>query len=263
MTQAYVTPQAVVRWLLEPNQPAVRYLTLRELLRRPPDDPEVSATRAAIAHSPLVERIFRHQAADGYWGDQENPLLRLGYQDDPRVWRAVDWLASIQMPDGGWLCPYWKAHLHDKHSCFSGTICALESFSEVPESHRTQALRAVAARGAEFLLLHRLYRADHHDWKPIKAGWLTLSFPFFWGYSTLRALWVLTRLGYRDERMCDALDVLRKQRLPDGRWLLESTPWGRMQANLERKGEASKWMTLMASYVLQALDENNVCHNSA
>ncbi len=338
----YTAPKDVVGWLLEPEQPSVRYFALRELLGRSADDLTVVAARAEIPRSAPVERIFRHQAADGSWGDPDNPylpkyrstywtvmllgylgmsredervqravehvfrfqqpnggfaeygqegarrdytyvarfrqargrhppdeqifltdlvhqmtlscltgnvvsaLFRLGYRDDPRVWHAIDWLASIQTPDGGWLCPYWKAHLRDKHSCFSGTICALEAFSEIPEPRRTQAQHQASAKGAEFLLMHRLYRADHHDWQVIKPDWLKLSFPFFWGYSTLRALWVLTRLGYRDERMQDALDVLQGKRLPDGRWPLESTPWGRMQVNLERKGEASKWITLIA-----------------
>lgn len=31
-------------------------------------------------------------------------LLRLGYVDDVRVWRAIDWLLSKQMDDGGWNC---------------------------------------------------------------------------------------------------------------------------------------------------------------
>jgi hypothetical protein len=132
-------------------------------------------------------------------------LLRLGYGDDLRVWRALDWLASIQNADGGWLCPYWKAHVRDKHGCFYGTICPMEAFAEIPEDMRTAAVREAAARGAEFLLMHRLYKADHHDSVVVNQGWLTLEFPWFYGYNILRGLWVLARLGQRDERMDDAL----------------------------------------------------------
>jgi hypothetical protein len=366
-------------WLLEEDNPSVRYLALRHLLGRPEDAPEVQAARAAIPRSPVVERFFARQAPGGFWGDPASPyqpkykasywtlmvlghlglsredervqqaveyifrfqqpegacpepcperrlrrvqssrrrgsrgacpehsrggfaefgeegarreylykvekarergkeppeesafvadlvhqmtlscltgnvvaaLLRLGYGDDPRLWRAVDWLVSIQNADGGWLCPYWKAHVRDTHSCFYGTICALEAFAEIPEDKRPPAVKEAAARGAEFLLMHRLYRADHHDFQVINPNWLKLAFPWFYGYNILRGLWVLTRLGYRDERMEDALAVLQEKQTPEGKWVLESTPYGRMQANLEKKGQPSKWITLKALWVLE------------
>jgi len=170
-------------------------------------------------------------------------LLRLGYGDDPRLWRAVDWLVHIQRDDGGWLCPYWKAHMRDRHSCFYGAICALEALAETPADRRSTEVQQAISAGTEFLLMHRLYRSDHHNWEVINANWLTLAFPWFYGYSILRGLWVLSRLGYHDERMNDALAVLEQKRTPHGRWILESTPQGQMQTNLEKKGQPSKWLT--------------------
>ena len=35
-------------WLLEPDEPSVRYLALKELLGRPDDDPEVTEAKRAI-----------------------------------------------------------------------------------------------------------------------------------------------------------------------------------------------------------------------
>jgi hypothetical protein len=336
-----------VSWLLEADNPSVRYRTLRCLLGREGGDSEVVAARAAIPDSPVVRRIFAKQASEGHWGDPTSPylpkykasywtvmvlgmlgasredervrravehifafqrpeggfgergtvgatrqyatvvernrrkgkkpppedafvadvlhqgvlscltgnvvtaLLRLGYGDDPRLWLAVDWLVSVQNADGGWLCPYWKGHLRDTHGCFYGTICPLEAFAEIPEGQRPPAVREAAARAAEFLLMHRLYLADHHDFKVINPWWLTLSFPWFYGYTILRGLWVLSRLGIRDERMNDALAVLRSKQTPEGTWVLESTPAGRMQADLEKKGQPSKWVTLQALCALQ------------
>lgn len=329
----------------------MRYLTLRYLLRRPENDPEVKAARAGIPRSRVVERIFARQAPAGFWGDPTSPylpkykstywtlmllghlamsredtrvqraveyifrfqqpvggfaergeegarreyayvarrrqaarkeppeesafiadhvhqmtlscltgnmvsaLLRLGYGDDSRLWRAVDWLVSIQHADGGWLCPYWKAHIRDKHSCFYGTISALEAFAEIPESERPPEVQEAAARGAEFLLMHHLYRADHHGFRIINPGWLELSFPWFYRYHVLRGLWVLTRLGYYDERMANALAVLHEKQTSEGKWVLEATPHGRMQANLEKKGQPSKWLTMYALWVLRAVNE--------
>jgi hypothetical protein len=205
--------------------------------QKPPEEPA------------FVADLIHQMTLSCLTGNVTAALLRLGCGDDPRLWRAVDWLVSIQNTDGGWLCPYWKAHVRDAHSCFHGTICALEALAEIPEHQRPPAVQKAAARGTEFLLMHHLYRADHHDFRVINPDWLKLAFPWFYGYSVLRGLWVLARLGCRDERMADALRVLREKQTPDGRWLLESTPQGRMQANLEKKGQPSKWITLKALQV--------------
>ena len=344
------TVTEVIDWLLEPENPSVRYLALRHLLDRLETDADVRAARAAIAQSHVVKRIFAKQAANGFWRDKASPylpkykstywtlmllgylrvsredkgaakavehvfrfqqpcggfaecgeqgarreheevakrrevkdkappevsafiadhihqmtlscltgnvvaaLLRLGYEGDPRIWKAIDWLVDVQNKDGGWLCPYWKAHIRDIHSCFYGTICPLEAFAEIPEEKCSLQVKKAIARGAEFLLMHRLYKADHHDFQVINPKWLKLAFPWFVGYDILRGLWVLAKLGTKDERVEDALTVLEKKQTPGGKWVLESTPYGRMQANLEKKGEPSKWITLHALWVLKAMD---------
>jgi hypothetical protein len=56
-----------IPWLLEPENPSVRYQTLTDILGRPADDPEVLEARAAIpACSPVVE-LLAAQKRDGYW----------------------------------------------------------------------------------------------------------------------------------------------------------------------------------------------------
>ena len=79
---------------------------------------------------------------------------------------------------------------------------------------------------------------------------MKLAFPWFYSYSVLRGPWVLTKLGIRDERMEDALTVLRHKRTPEGPWILESTPYSRMQVNFGQRGKPNKWVTLLALQVL-------------
>jgi len=187
-------------------------------------------------------------------GNMVAALIRLGYEGDPRVERAVEWLVKIQHPDGGWQCPYWRAHIKDRHGCFHGTICALEGLSEVREEHLTKETRETIGRAAEFLLMHRLYKSDHHGYSVINQTWMRLEFPWFWGYSVLRGLDVLTKLGYvNDERLEDAAEDLLKKRREDGTWMLKSAPIGRMQANIEKRDEPSKWVTLIALRILKRL----------
>jgi hypothetical protein len=187
-------------------------------------------------------------------GNMAAALIRMGYADDPRLKKAVEWLVRVQNRDGGWLCPYWRAHTKDKHGCFMGTVCSLEALSEVPMQRLTNEMSETISRGAEFLLIHRLFKADHHDYATINKAWLQLSFPWFAGYNILRGLDVLTKLGYvRDDRLNDAVEVLIQKRQGNGTWILENSPEGRMQANIESKGESSKWITMLAVRVLKRL----------
>ena len=115
-------------------------------------------------------------------------------------------------------------------------------------------------KSVEFMLMHRLFKADHHGFKVIKAEWLKFGFPWFHRYDLLRGLLVLTRLGYNltnDKRLNDAVEILLQKRCSDGTWILESTPAGRMQTNIEVRGKPSKWMTLNALRVLKCLSKDN------
>jgi len=61
-----------IPWLLEPDNPSVRYFALTDLLGRPADDPEVREARMAILDSSVVRAIIQAQRPDGGWGDQES-----------------------------------------------------------------------------------------------------------------------------------------------------------------------------------------------
>lgn len=325
-----------IDWLLEEDNPSVRYFTLRDILGRSENDPEVTAAKQAIPESKVVKKILQKQNPKGYWEERFNPyhpkykssywqimtlgqlgmdrsdervrkacehifqfqldeggfssytseqalkeyewliqkgknlpspnqwassivfehqyscltgnmaaaLIRMGYLNDFRVRKALEWLIKIQNEDGGWLCPYWRAHIKDKHGCFYGTICPLEAFSEVEKENLTREMKETIEKGAEFLLMHRLFKADHHGYKVINESWLKLSFPWFYGNNILRGLDVLTKLGYvKDERLKDAGEVLLQKRQSNGAWILETSPMGRMQTNIEAKGKPSKWIT--------------------
>jgi hypothetical protein len=54
-------------WLLEPENPCVRYRTLTELFDAPADDVEVRAARAAMLTWPPVAGLLASQRPGGYW----------------------------------------------------------------------------------------------------------------------------------------------------------------------------------------------------
>jgi hypothetical protein len=59
--------KTLLSWLLEAENPPVRYRTLTGLLDRPEDDPEVRETKAAIPAYPPVAALLAAQKPTGYW----------------------------------------------------------------------------------------------------------------------------------------------------------------------------------------------------
>ncbi len=58
-------------WLLERENPSIRYWTLIDILDRPESDPEVQDARSAIPQQALVKELFALQHPEGYWGEDE------------------------------------------------------------------------------------------------------------------------------------------------------------------------------------------------
>jgi hypothetical protein len=104
-----------IPWLLEPENPSVRYWTLTDILSRPTDDPGVLDARAAIAQQSLVQDLFAQQHPDGHWGDDRTKphtaqgsmgvlglLYVLGVEPDERTTAGCDsFLHFCQHESGG------------------------------------------------------------------------------------------------------------------------------------------------------------------
>jgi hypothetical protein len=87
------------------------------------------------------------------------------------------------------------------------------------------AAHGAAARAAELLLDHRLFRSLRTG-EVIARAWLEPHYPPYWRYDILQALLVLSRMGRAgDPRAADALDELERRRLPDGRWTTRIHWW--------------------------------------
>lgn len=57
-----------LNWLLEDENPSIKYLTLTELLDEPIDSPQVKKAKAAIAKSPMILSLLSDQESDGGFG---------------------------------------------------------------------------------------------------------------------------------------------------------------------------------------------------
>ncbi len=59
----------VLDWLLQPDQPSIRYLTLTRLMGHREDDPEVRAAVRTMPRSGWVAEILDRRAPEGWWVD--------------------------------------------------------------------------------------------------------------------------------------------------------------------------------------------------
>ena len=317
-------------WLLEKNNPSVRYFALTDILDRPNSDLEVVEAKNEIMNIGVVPKILAKESTQGYW---ENPqrfytakykgtvwqliilaelgadgrdarikkacefilvnsqdsqsggfsmwtsaragggrksgvipcltgnmvwsLIRFGYVADPRVRRAINWITTFQRFDDGTegppkVWPYDKYKIcWGKHSCHMGVVKALKALSEIPFDKRSDDVENTIEKAAEYMLVHHIYKRSHDLSRVSKPGWLRFGFPLMYQTDALEILGILTKLGYRDRRMQEAVDLVISKQDNQGRWRLENTFNGRFQTNIEQKHKTSKWITLKAIKTLK------------
>ena len=172
------------------------------------------------------------------------------------VWGVVNRLLAEQLSDGGWNC---EAPNGSTRSSFHTTICVLEALLEYESSGgpRRDVTKA-RLRGQEYLLERRLFRRRSTgdviiDRKARGADWTRFAFPTWWHYDVLRGLEYLRSANVKpDERVAEAIELVRSKRNGDGRWPLETCHPGQMPIEIDDgEGEPSRWNTLRALRVLQ------------
>jgi len=183
-------------------------------------------------------------------------MVHFGYLGDPRVGRLLDFVVDYHsMEDAGWRC---RAYPIDPNgvfpvNCYMGAVKVLKALSAIPEGRRSTEVKTVIDREVENVLENRVYkykRAADGSRKD-KAGWKRFGFPLFYQSDALEVLDVLTRLGVRDERMMDAVELVVNAQGPDGKWVLKNSFNGKMWCDIEVKGRPSRWITLRALRVLR------------
>jgi hypothetical protein len=126
-------------WLLEPENPGVRYLALRDLLDPPPNDPKLkSARKRAHKEGPIAE-ILSKMDKTGYWvraGPGYNPkysstvwsiilLAQLGAlaSEDKRIEQACKYLLDHALAEGGQFTAIASGAPSGTADCLQGNLC--------------------------------------------------------------------------------------------------------------------------------------------
>lgn len=160
--------------------------------------------------------------------------------------RLAERLVSEQLEDGGWNC------YESKRSSFHSTICVLEGLLEYEKAKGAiAAVTEARQRGQEYLLERRLLRTLSTG-EVINPHWTLLSFPTRWHYDILWGLDYMRRAGVEpDERMAEAIELVKSKRDEQGRWPLENTHAGPVHFEMEDgDDQPSRWITLRALRVL-------------
>jgi len=164
----------------------------------------------------------------------------------------VDFLLREWMPDGGFNC--YSNRQGAVHSSLHSTLSVIEGIREYDINgyrYKLSALKKAEKAAREFILQHKLFRSSTTG-EIIDKRMLMLSYPSRWRFDILRALDYFQLAGMKyDTRMDDAVAVLMKKRLKDGRWPLQARHPGATHFEMEKTGQASRWNTLRAMRVLQ------------
>lgn len=141
MTRTDILRGDPLPWLLEPDpdNPAIRYFTLRDLLDCPADDSEVRKARTRIMQTGPVPAILKAQHPEGYWvktGNSYSPkyqggvwqiilLAELGADpSDERVRRGCEYLLSHSLAASGGFSANRAVSPSNAIHCLNGNLAS-------------------------------------------------------------------------------------------------------------------------------------------
>lgn len=164
---------------------------------------------------------------------------------DERIPAVLDWVFENQLGDGGWNCNTVRSG--SRHSSYHTSILVLEALAQLDDPAHADA----AAAGREFFLDHRMFKS-HRTGEVSHRAYTMFSFPPRWHYDVLRGLDYFQSVNAApDQRLDDALTLLRSKQRRDGLWPVQNKHAGRVWFDMETGRQPSRWNTLRALRVLR------------
>ncbi len=189
-------------------------------------------------------------------GNMVYALTKLGYTNDSRVQTALEWIITYQRADDGieeapaggrydrWVMCWGR------HTCHMGAAKALKALAAIPPEKRSSGNIKKTNEIVDYFLKHHIYKKSHSLDEISRPGWLKLGFPLMYQTDILELLGIFAELRITDPRLTDAIEIIKRKQMADGKWRLENSNNGKMLVNIEKKGQPSKWITLKALRVL-------------
>jgi hypothetical protein len=209
-------------------------------------------------------------------------LARVGWSRDERVVRALAYAADVVHEHGCLNCPPGGADYSLNNYCHMVAPKLLLFLAEVPRDlwpsnapeMRDECVRVLREREvyrclpegsrafqelvykrkpAEVPAIREQWLAEHGPLKyGDKPGWLRFGFPLSYNSDALESLAALAVIGEQMRPEYEpALNLVRDTADSKMRWLLRNSFNGKMVADVEKKGQPSRWLTLRALRVLK------------
>jgi len=326
-----VINQDLINWLLEEENPSIRYWAFKDILGKNDNSKDVKKVKQDIMESELVNSILNAQNPDGFWIKEEDMYLpkytatthqllilaelgatrnfriekaiehiykfqrnnghfltklpktekgknsvvkdgccfdgnilfylnHFGYLEDPRTKKLLEFIYDYyDETNTGWSCRSYPINPESVFpvNCYMGATKILKAFSMIPEEKRDKNMNMIIKRETEKILENKIYkyRRNPDGSRKEKIGWKRFGFPLFYQADLLEVMVTLVRLNIFDNRMNDALKVIKNEQQQDGKWILKNSYNGKLWKDIEVKNEPSKWITLRALYVLKKLNQ--------
>jgi hypothetical protein len=227
------------------------------------------------------EWLFSRQTAEGdirgFIGNQYAPyynglvialLIQAGYQDDPRIEKALQWLLSVRQDDGGWVigspgllglswgemskltadknAPTIKDF--DKTQPFShaGTGMVIRAFAAHPRYRKLPE----ALKSAELLKSH-FFKEDNYSSYKHPDNWVRFEYPFWWN-NLIAALDSVSLIGIpaSDKEVKKALDWFIANQQENGLWKISYSKIHKAPPN-NKTDDETLWISLAICRIFQ------------
>jgi hypothetical protein len=163
-------------------------------------------------------------------------------QRSPMVWDAIAYVKQALIAQQVFV------YLPQNRKAWKKIVDQVPKRAELPPGERVTDW--IAKQREQFLAEHGLGKREP------KPGWTQFGFPLNYNSDILEAMLALANVGTpMSEALEKSLQIIRDKRTADGVWLLDKSFNGKMRADVEVKGQPSKWLTLFALIVLEHFDE--------
>lgn len=276
--------QEVLDWLLEDNNPAVKFRTKTELLEQEGDKTPVvewifSKTpcdwietkglwfvyyMTAFAECGLSYEDIPNEAIDRAFKVQDSgcadfmlltALMKLGMSDHPDMCRVIDNLGNQSLPDGGYVCQRIINKLsYTPKSCYKANLFALLFIAEC----KKKGVDITAFQPLiEYFFRRNIFYKSTNKTELVLGGTINTFYPFEpMRVGLQNVIEAFCALGYgNDERLQEGWDLLHSHEDETGKIILNGTlvkPY--LPKTREKAGKPSKWVTF---YTLLAEKERN------
>jgi hypothetical protein len=231
-------------------------------------------------HSAVVgacEYLFSYQTEEGdirgFIGNQYAPyytgivsalLIEAGYEDDPRIEKAMAWLLSMRQSDGGWVIGSpgftglknlkWSDVVYFTSDRNAETMKAFDRSRPFSHSGTGMVIRALAAHGqyrhspaalrAAELLKSHFFKEDNYSSYKAADHWVRFQFPFWWNnlLAALDSLWLIG-MSPEDSDIKQALDWFISNQQENGLWKISYSRIHKAPVN-KKSDEQSLWISL-------------------